>query len=139
MDDYADKNEIKGTKLTKCFLRLDWKDWMRITIGNIIQSGGSGLLNFYGNSLRKALISIYPEHPFQKYFNALEHSFDEEAVQYRNRTHTSRPHTLLFGMMKDIFHNEDVFVEYSFEDLSYSNSKVKVDIVSRLSDISDTF
>lgn len=36
------------------------REWGCITYGQLVESGGSSLLNYYGNSIQKALRGAYP-------------------------------------------------------------------------------
>eukprot|EP01114_Cavostelium_apophysatum_P019887 TRINITY_DN6524_c0_g1_i1.p1 TRINITY_DN6524_c0_g1~~TRINITY_DN6524_c0_g1_i1.p1 ORF type:complete len:431 (+),score=67.85 TRINITY_DN6524_c0_g1_i1:54-1346(+) len=42
-----------------------WEDWYHIGYDEIIENGGSSLLDHYKHSLTKAVITAYPEHPFR--------------------------------------------------------------------------
>jgi len=39
--------------------------WYKVTRNDIIQKGGSGLLNKYGNSPSKLIQTVYPEHDWK--------------------------------------------------------------------------
>jgi len=53
-DQLAEKLQIKH-----------WTDWYEVNSPQIIENGGSGLLMLYNSSPVKALMSIYPEHPWK--------------------------------------------------------------------------
>lgn len=42
-----------------------WEDWYAVKKADVIDYGGDVVLkSYYGNSLKSALIDLYPEHPF---------------------------------------------------------------------------
>jgi hypothetical protein len=43
------------------------EDWHSIKTKDVIRLGGAGLLSRYGDSLRKALYSIYPDHKWDEW------------------------------------------------------------------------
>jgi hypothetical protein len=43
----------------------EMNDWYDVTVVDVIDRGGSGILNKHGNSLISILIAVYPEHSWQ--------------------------------------------------------------------------
>eukprot|EP01114_Cavostelium_apophysatum_P021810 TRINITY_DN7703_c0_g1_i1.p1 TRINITY_DN7703_c0_g1~~TRINITY_DN7703_c0_g1_i1.p1 ORF type:complete len:1057 (-),score=241.58 TRINITY_DN7703_c0_g1_i1:7-3177(-) len=103
----------------------NWKDWFGVTIQDINEAGGAGLLNYYGHSLRRALAAVYPEHSWFSFGES-----GDSIATHKMTSLTSRSHVLLFETLKEIFPDTDVFMEFSDSDLVFagSNQRIELDV-----------
>lgn len=63
-----------------------WEDWYQIKFSDVEFHGGAPLLfEYYGNSLVKALLKIYPERQWKPWrFSSVPHGFWRDTIQQRN-------------------------------------------------------
>jgi hypothetical protein len=52
-----------------------FEDWYQVTVQDVVDNGGQGLLAKYGGSLIKALSSVYTEHNWKSYKFYNPHQF----------------------------------------------------------------
>lgn len=71
-------------KLGKTLELNHWTDWYQVTTNDVIKHGGSGLLSdWYGNSLSRALVSLFPEYDWKnwKFRQVPSHFWDSRQNQ----------------------------------------------------------
>jgi len=104
-DDYALKNGI-----------VKFEDWYNVTHKDLIRSGGGTILKKNGDSLHKALKTIYPEHK------------GWSAHQFKALWHFSKSQYQLFNVLKNFFPTQSMQTNYKHPNLKYADSDKQMEL-----------
>ncbi len=72
------------------------RDWYTVSIKQVRQSGGTGLLNHYAGSLIRALKAVYPHHEWTSYRYSTPHQISKHGSFF------SKNQYALFQVLKKV-------------------------------------
>ena len=120
-------------KLAKKFEIKEWEDWYQIKASDVVKNGGTTIVSIHGGSVFRALMNIYPEHPWL-----------EVNKNWFSSPNPNKSQVRLFRVFKEILSDlfkdinaefdvekmaEDIHFNYIHPDLKFSTGKeIELDI-----------
>jgi len=96
-----------------------WEDWYSVRVEDVSRLGAQSLLIYYGNSLIRALMAIYPEHPW---------NLQSAVPSSSTKTVPSKSQSRAFASVRQLFpHVHDIHFNYVIEDLKFGDTEFSME------------